>query len=94
MIAHDGLDDPTTARIARWLPEFRDLPAEGDDWDRAWLDLIATSAELPPTDDAAIIRDNRPHGYPTQSLLYCLADVSADGVDLRGENLTAPGHWG
>lgn len=94
MIAHDGLDDPTTARIARWLPEFQRLPADADDWDRAWLDLIATSAELPPTDDAAIIRDNRPHGYPTQSLLYCLAEVSADGVDLRGENLTAPGHWG
>ena len=94
MIAHDGLDDPSTARIARWLPEFRANAATTDDWEERWIDLLAASAELDPTDDAAIIRDNRPHGYPTQSLLYCVADVGHHGVEVHEAPLTAPGHWG
>ncbi|HWK76854.1 NRDE family protein [Microbacterium sp.] len=94
MIAHDGLDDPSTARIARWLPEFRARAAGADDWEQRWIDLLAASAELDPTDDAAIIRDNRPHGYPTQSLLYCVADIGDHGVEITESNLTAPGHWG
>ena len=94
MIAHDGLDDPATARIARWLPEFRATPARSDDWEARWVELLAASAELDPVDDAAIIRDNRPHGYPTQSLLYCVADVGHHGVDIGESDLSAPGHWG
>lgn len=94
MIAHGDLDDPSTARIARWLPEFRAHAAHGAGWDREWVELLGSSAELDPTDDAAIIRDNRPHGYPTQSLLYCLATVSHDGVQLRDRELDAPAHWG
>lgn len=93
MIAHDGLDDPTTARIARWLPEFASHPAAGDGWEGAWIDLLAASTALDPIDDAAIIRDNRPHGYPTQSLLYCLADVSDTGVDVHQKTLPTPEHW-
>ncbi|MGO2931707.1 NRDE family protein [Microbacterium sp.] len=83
MIAHDGLDDPATARIARWLPEFRARTAHADDWEERWGDLLAASTELDPTDDAAIIRDNRPHGYPTQSLLCCLAEVGHAGVEVH-----------
>lgn len=94
MIAHEGLDDSNTPRIARWLTEFRKRPAITDDWDASWLELLAASAELSPTDDEAIIRDNRPHGYPTQSLLYCVGSVSENGVTLRDETLNAPGHWG
>ena len=94
MIAHDGLDDPATARIARWLPEFRARSAGGEGWADEWVGLLAASAELDPTDDAAIIRDNRPHGYPTQSLLYCVADIGHHGVTIEESNLTAPGHWG
>ena len=94
MIAHDGLDDPATARIARWLPEFQAIPTSADDWEDRWVALLAASAELDPTDDAAIIRDNRPHGYPTQSLLYCVADVGSHGVTIDESTLTAPGHWG
>ncbi|WP_300266626.1 NRDE family protein [Microbacterium sp.] len=93
MIAHDGLDDPATARIARWLPDFRARAPQTDGWEDAWVELLAASAQLDPTDDAAIIRDNRPHGYPTQSLLYCLAEVRHDGVDLRETTLPAPAHW-
>lgn len=93
MIAHDGLDDPATARIARWLPEFRTHAATSDDWDEKWIELLAASAVLDPTDDAAIIRDNRPHGYPTQSLLYCLAAVDHQGIEVREADLAAPGHW-
>ncbi|GAA1540642.1 hypothetical protein HD600_001002 [Microbacterium ginsengiterrae] len=94
MIAHDALDDPATARIARWLPEFRDRPARSDGWEQRWVDLLAASAELDPTDDAAIIRDNRPHGYPTQSLLYCVADIGHGDLEIEQSTLTAPGHWG
>lgn len=93
MIAHDGLDDPTTSRIARWLPEFRARPARKDDWEDEWIELLAASTALDPTDDAAIIRDNRPHGYPTQSLLYCLASVGHAGVEVREADLPTPAHW-
>ena len=93
MIAHDGLDDPATARIARWLPEFRSHAATSDDWDAEWIELLAASAVLDPTDDAAIIRDNRPHGYPTQSLLYCVAAVDHAALDVRQTTLPTPGHW-
>lgn len=92
MIAHDDLDDPGTARIARWLPEFQQHPA-GDDWRARWTGLLATSTALAPEDDRAIIRDNRTHGYPTLSLLYCLASVSASGTQVEGVTLTRPGHW-
>ena len=93
MIAHTDLDDPGTARIARWLPEFGARPAHDGAWPDAWIRLLATSAELDPADDRAIIRDNRPHGYPTQSLLYCTASVGADGVDVHDHTLPAPAHW-
>ena len=92
MIAHDGLDDPATARIARWLPEFRAHPARTENWEDEWWDLLTASTTLDPTDDAAIIRDNRPHGYPTQSLLYCLATVGHDGLEVHAAALTSPGH--
>ncbi len=92
MIAHDGLDDPATARIARWLPEFRAHPARTDTWAKEWVDLLTASTALDPTDDAAIIRDNRPHGYPTQSLLYALAEVGRSGVEVRDAALSSPAH--
>lgn len=95
MIAHDDLDDETTPRIAAWLPEFRALgpTADSADWAGDWTSLLAASAQLPPDDDRAIIRDNRPHGYPTQSLLYCTASVSPDGVSVDDHALPAPARW-
>lgn len=93
MIAHDDLDDPATARIARWLPEFQARPARANGWEKSWVDLLGASAALDPTDDAAIIRDNRPHGYPTQSLLYAVAEVGHYGVTIDESDLTTPGHW-
>lgn len=95
MIAHDDLDDPGTPRIATWLPEFRALgpAAESADWTGDWTALLASSATLDPEDDRAIIRDNRPHGYPTQSLLYCTASVTPDGVAVDYRALPRPGHW-
>lgn len=94
MIAHDDLDDATTPRIEAWLPEFRALgpTADSPDWTAEWTALLASSAELPPEDDRAIIRDNRPHGYPTQSLLYCIAAVTPDGVEVRDVTLPSPAH--
>ncbi|MCD2498155.1 NRDE family protein [Microbacterium nymphoidis] len=95
MIAHDDLDDETTPRIAAWLPEFRALgpTAQSADWVGEWVALLATSAQLDPEDDRAIIRDNRPHGYPTQSLLYATASVTPDGVVIADHSLPRPAHW-
>ncbi|WP_102193382.1 NRDE family protein [Microbacterium aurantiacum] len=95
MIAHDDLDDLATPRIAAWLPAFRDLslPADDAEWADPWVALLADTARLDPQDDRAIIRDNRPHGYPTQSLLYCTASVAPEGVDVHDVILPSPGHW-
>ncbi|UJP09776.1 hypothetical protein L2X99_15500 [Microbacterium sp. KUDC0406] len=87
MIAHDDLDDPATARIAAWLPRF--TAAEPDDWTA----LLQETAALDPNDDRAIIRDNTSHGYPTLSLLYATAEVSADGAAVSSHVLSRPGHW-
>ena len=62
MIAHDDVDDPATPRIAHWLDEFRRTPlgaADADGWWEPWMAILARSGELAPTDDRAIIRDNR-----------------------------------
>ncbi|OAN33124.1 hypothetical protein A4X16_07440 [Microbacterium sp. H83] len=95
MIAHDDLDDADTPRIATWLPRFRALgPTEDSpDWATEWTSLLAESATLAPEDDRAIIRDNRPHGYPTQSLLYAVASISQEGVEVRDHALPRPAHW-
>ena len=95
MIAHDDLDDAITPRIQTWLPRFRALgPAAGRaQWQSDWIALLAETAALDPEDDRAIIRDNRPHGYPTQSLLYATASVTAAGVDVRDHALPSPAHW-
>ncbi len=93
MIAHDDVDDPGTARIARWLPEFRDASLGEDEWWMPWLGILERSAELPSTDDRAIIRDNHPHGLITLSLLLCAASVSPGDVELHYAELDEPGRW-
>lgn len=96
MLAHDGVDDPRTSRIARWLPDYRAArPAPGADpaWPQSWIDLLAQSAALGPDDDRAIIRDNRAHGYPTESLLYCVATVTGTSADVSYVELGSPAHW-
>ncbi|WP_019182163.1 NRDE family protein [Microbacterium yannicii] len=95
MIAHDDVDDLSTPRIERWLDEFRaTAPADGDGWWMPWVEVLEKSATLDSTDDRAIIRDNRPHGYPTLSLLACVASVTEHDVDVHYGELREPGHWG
>src|SRR5699024_8487074 len=95
MIAHDGLDDPATPRIVRWLPRFRDRrPGDAEPrWWRPWIEVLAESARLPVTDDRAIIRDNRVHGFPTESLLYAVGLIAAEGVEVHDALLPAPAVW-
>ena len=95
MIAHDDLDDAVTPRIQTWLPRFRSLePASARaDWAADWIALLGETAALSPEDDRAIIRDNRPHGYPTQSLLYATASVTPAGVEVHDHALATPAHW-
>lgn len=83
MVAHHGIDDFTTARIERWLPEFQTLEGLGTSWRKEWNSLLERTAALHPDDDRAIIRDNHVHGYPTQSLIVVTAEVRADAVDLE-----------
>lgn len=95
MIAHDDVDDAGTPRIARWLGDFRSARLTDEErWWMPWVEVLERSAELDPTDDSAIIRDNRPYGYPTLSLLACVASVGTDGVDVEYGELREPGHWG
>jgi hypothetical protein len=94
MVAHDDVDDESTPRIARWLPDFAatELP-DADRWWMPWIDVLERSSGLESTDDRALIRDNRPHGYPTQSLLVCVASVTEDAVDVHYRALSEAGHW-
>ena len=39
------------------------------------------------------MRDIRPFGYPTLSLLVCTASVGASGVDVRYGEFAEPGVW-
>ena len=102
MIAHHDVDDPRSARIAKWLPEFRKLAGLGQTWRERWIDLLAQTAQLSAGDDRAIIRDNRGHGYETLSLLVCTAEIrsadAADGsgasVELDSATLEEPAVWG
>lgn len=97
MLEHHDVDDLRSARIARWLPEFQDAAPRGggvhDAWWADWAAVLERSAQLSPADDAAIIRDNRAHGYPTLSLLACVASVSPDAADVRFAPLAEPGEW-
>lgn len=93
MIAHDDVDDPATPRIARWLGEFAAAADDGDGWQDAWMRVLARTAELPAIDDRAIVRDNRPYGVGTLSLLVCAAEVDADGVRVAYGVFAEPGRW-
>lgn len=93
MIAHDDVDDPATPRIARWLRDFAASELGTAPWWRGWLGVLAGTARLDPTDDEAIVRDNRPHGVPTLSLLVCAASVGDDGVEIVSGTLDRPGQW-
>jgi hypothetical protein len=96
MIAHDDLDDPRTARIAAWRDAFTAASTSADtdgQWWGDWLAVLARSSQLGPTDDRAIIRDNRPHGYPTLSLLVSAASLTSKGVEVRMAALDEPGRW-
>jgi len=96
MIAHDDLDDPATARVAAWLDAFAAAPTdESQDgrWWEPWLSVLASSADLDPSDDRALIRDNHAHGFPTMSLLVAVASVSPDGVEAAMATLEEPGRW-
>ncbi|WP_313358321.1 hypothetical protein, partial [Microbacterium sp.] len=96
MIAHDDLDDPRTARIEMWLPQFAAATAgrSAEGWDERWVAVLAASSSLSPGDDRAIVRDNRVHGYPTMSLLFCTAEVAPGSLRVASRVLTDPGHWG
>lgn len=89
------LDDHSVTRVARWLPEFRAAtPSPGaDDWFAPWFEVLERSAQAPPTDDVAIIRDNRPHGIGTLSLLMCTATIRASDMDLDYVEFEQPGAW-
>jgi hypothetical protein len=96
MVAHDDVDDPATARITRWLPEFRTAAAHPGDqpaWWQAWMPIIERSADLPGDDPAAIIRRQRFEGIPSYSLLMCVATVGEAGLEVLDAPFTTPGEW-
>ncbi|MFS0866480.1 NRDE family protein [Microbacterium sp. 179-B 1A2 NHS] len=92
MIAHGDVDDPDTARIAAWRDAFG-APADGPRWWEPWLTALEETTAVAPTDDRAIIRDNRAHGYPTLSLLVCAASVAGSHADVVYGELVEAGVW-
>ncbi|HMR49241.1 MAG TPA: NRDE family protein [Arachnia sp.] len=94
MVAHGDVDDERTARIRRWLPEFRALAGLPEEqWRDRWLSLLRATTALGPFDDRAIVRDNHPHGIPTMSLLICVAEIRPGTVALDWTVLPTPGTW-
>lgn len=94
MIAHSDVNDHAAPRIAHWRHRFADAPTEGVRWWTQWARVLDQgSQELAPTDDRALIRDNRPHGYPTQSLLAVAASIGPGGVTAEMGALDEPGVW-
>lgn len=93
MVAHDDVDDEATARIAAWREAFSAPAAIDGHWWEPWLDTLELTSGLGPTDDRAIVRDNRPFGYPTLSLLVVAASLGPDGVDVRYAEFDEPGQW-
>lgn len=82
------VDDQTFARVPRWLPRFRESLSG---WPQSWQRILEESAELPAVDDAAIIRDNRPWGYPTLSLLAVFAEIADAKVNTSSLEFAQPG---
>ncbi|WP_312677773.1 NRDE family protein [Microbacterium sp.] len=93
MIAHDDVDDPATARISAWHDAFGDTDPHDAHWWEGWLDVLERTSAVGSVDDRAIVRDNRPFGYPTLSLLVCAASVGSDGADVRYGEFDEPGRW-
>ena len=93
MIAHDDVDDPATARISAWHDAFGDTDPHDAHWWEGWLDVLERTSAVGSVDDRAIVRDNRPFGYPTLSLLVCAASVGPDGADVRYGEFDEPGRW-
>ena len=93
MVAHEDVDDPRTARVAAWLDAFAAAPTEGEAWWEGWFDVLRQTTSVGPLDDRAIVRDNRPHGFPTQSLLVCAASVGPRRTTADMVTLERPGVW-
>ncbi|EPD84789.1 hypothetical protein HMPREF1529_01395 [Microbacterium sp. oral taxon 186 str. F0373] len=93
MIAHDDVDDEATARIAAWRDAFTAPDSAHARWWEPWLDTLERTSAVGSTDDRAIVRDNRPFGYPTLSLLVCAVSLGPDGVEARYAEFDEPGRW-
>lgn len=89
------VDDPGTARVSRWLAAFREAtPPQGEpDWFNPWLGVLRRSLHVPATSDQAIVRDNRPYGIPTLSLLMCTATVGEGEAVVDYVAFDGPGRW-
>ena len=95
MLAHDDVDDESTPRIRAWRAAFADASTADAEagWWAPWVDVLARSAALPASDDRAIIRDNHAHGYPTLSLLACVASIRPGRAEVRYAQLERAGAW-
>lgn len=91
---HDVDDDANTARIAAWLPEFRELAGFDGDWRERWIATLERTALVAADDDRAILRDNRGYGVPTQSLLACIAEIAPGALRLDTAVLREPAAQG
>lgn len=97
MLAHDGLDDPKTERIKRWLGEFQDagiVEQSGAPWWQNWALLLDRSAAISAPDaPEAIIRDNVFAQAASKSLLSCAVQLGENVAQLEFVELAEAGRW-
>lgn len=73
MLTSEDLDDPASARIARFRPRFADAPApepDAGDW-RGWQDLLASTDHAPEADarEAMCVPAERGFGTVSSALI-------------------------
>ena len=88
MIAHGELDDPSSARVRRYLPQFRFVPPpkpEGGDW-ATWTDLLADRGpEGGDPREAMCILTDGPYGTVSSALVALPRHVTEPHVYLHAD---------
>ena len=88
MIAHGELDDPSSARVRRYLPQFRFVPPpkpERGDW-ATWTDLLADRGpEGGDPREAMCILTDGPYGTVSSALVALPRHVTEPHVYLHAD---------
>ncbi|MFC4224439.1 NRDE family protein [Lysinibacter cavernae] len=100
MITHEGPNNRSVPRVARWLDAFTSAERPtgsiadgitGASWND-WLSVLRDSAALPSNHEDALLRAESVHGHPLASLSVTAAAIGHTTVALSHARLSSPGH--